>query len=410
MIIQILGVMLSLVNIYIVAGDMEPEVYSVVGVYQVVCAASLCFSGWGLESILCRETLYWNKIGEKKKVIEYTTQALFSRAVSCVIIVPVISIYLCYLNSLKYNDEYTLLFVCLVIGAVSNLFIDSLRNIVRSDGGYIFVQAMGTMNTTVIKMLGLFVYMWWGAMPYLYYYVLSSMPILIFFVLRCRKYIGYEHIKFRQMIKKVWEARYLWLKSDFEYVRSNIDSLLVSMLFPTSVMGGYTIYKSLEQIMRNFVEGFFDVLSQHTVQYKGNINTLSIQERKIKLTRNVSVIAIIIALAIYVPKMEWWVGLIHLNKYDGITWFILCVAIEGILYLMGKYEINAISFLATTRMNFIMSVINSVIAVMAYIMIIISPNVTGVILQQLVGYLVASILAIVAFNKYKDDIYGKLNK
>ena len=410
MIIQVIGLLLGFVNLYIIAGDMDPTVYAIIGIYQVICNMSVTFSGWGIESILCRETLYWQRNGETEKVQEYTTQALYSRVLSCVPIVPVMWIYLAYINMTRYDGKYTLLFLALFIGAVMNLFIDSFRNIVRSDGGYVFVQAMSTVNATVLKMLGLVIYVAWGALPYLYFYVLSSAPILVVFVIRSRKYIAFRFVVFKDMLKKLWEARYLWLKSDFEYVRSNVDSLLVSVLFPASVMGVYTIYKSLEQIMRGFVEGFFDVLSQNTVQYKGNAEELEIQEKKIKFARNLSIAAIMIGIVIYLPQMDFWITVVHLSKYEGVKWFVLAIAIEGIIYLYGKYEINAISFLATTKMTFFMSVVNSVVAILLYTFIIMQPNITGVLLQQMVGYVVASVLAIILFKKNKKNIYGKLNK
>lgn len=408
--IQLIGIVLGFVSVFAVAGDMEPAVYSIIGIYQIVCNISVTFTGWGLEGILCREALYWKKNGEIEKVKEYTTQALLTKVVSGMAVVPLMVIYLMYINITKYDGKYTLLFFFLVIGAITNYIIDSMRNIVRAEGGYVFVQLMSTLNATILKFAGILLYFYFGAMVYLYFYVLSSVPVMICFIIRCRKNISLKYVQIKPMFKKVFEAKYLWLKSDLEYIRSNIDSLLVSILFPAEIMGSYSIYKSLEQMMRNFIEGFFDVLSQNTVQFKGDEAALNRQERKIKIARNISMCAIIAGIIIYVPHMSWWVSKLNLSNYKGMEWFVLCVAVGGFFYLLGKYEINAIAFLAETKANFIMAIINAAIATGSYVFILISPTLTSVILQRIINYFAASLVAIVYFNQNKIRIYTKVNR
>ena len=92
--IQIIGIVLGFVSVFLVAGDMEPEVYAIVGIYQIVCNLSLVFTGWGIESTLTREALFWKKQGNKEKIKEYTTQALVSKLASGIVVIPVMCIYL----------------------------------------------------------------------------------------------------------------------------------------------------------------------------------------------------------------------------------------------------------------------------------------------------------------------------
>lgn len=408
--IQIIGIVLGFVSVFLVAGDMEPEVYAIVGIYQIVCNLSLVFTGWGIESTLTREALFWKKQGNKEKIKEYTTQALVSKLVSGIVVIPIMCIYLLLMNVAKYNGQYTQLFMCLIIGAVANILIDSMRNIVRAEGGYVFVQLMSTLNTTILKFFGIILYFNFGADCYLYFYILSSLPILFCFIIKCRKNISYKYVQMKPMLRKIWEAKYLWLKADLEYIRSNADSLLVSLLFPISIMGSYSIYKSLDQMMKNFIEGFFDVLSQHTVQYKGNANALVQQEKRIKFARNISMLGIVIGLVIYCPKMSWWIRVANLSNYEGMEMLVMCVAIGGLLYLLGKYEINAIAFLAETKMNFVLAIINAVIAIGSYLIIIVSPTINAVVVQRILNYLMTSLIAILFFRKNKETIYCKINK
>ena len=76
--IQIFGSLLGLLSIYLIAGDMDPEVYSLVGVYTVISGVTLTFSDLGLETTMMREALYWKSKNNDDKVSEYATQALVS--------------------------------------------------------------------------------------------------------------------------------------------------------------------------------------------------------------------------------------------------------------------------------------------------------------------------------------------
>ena len=89
---------------------------------------------------------------------------------------------------------------------------------------------------------------------------------------------------------------------------------------------------------------------------------------------------------------------------------VMCVAIGGLLYLLGKYEINAIAFLAETKMNFILAIINAVIAIGSYLIIVVSPTINAVVVQRILNYLMASLIAILFFRKNKETIYCKINK
>ncbi len=313
------------------------------------------------------------------------------------------------MNAVKYNGEYMFLFFCMAMGAVANLLIDSMRNLVRADGGYVFVQLMGTINATFLKLIGIAIYFRFGVMPYLYFYIFASVPILVCFIIRCKQYFSVKYLQLTPMFRKIWDARYLWLKSDLEYIRANADSLLISLLFPAAIMGTYTVYKSIEQIMKNFIEGFFDVLSQNTVCYKGDRIALENQEHKIKIIRNLVVIVIILGTIIYAANMSWWTRLINLQHYEGIDIFILCVALTSIIYLLGKYEINAIAFLAETKMNFKLALITAVLATMTYLVIAVMPTTTVIVIQRVLVYLFPTVVAVYLFQKNKMNIYGKIN-
>ena len=52
--IQIVGSLLGLITIYFVAGSMEPEVYSLIGVFSVMSNILVTFSDLGIETTMMR--------------------------------------------------------------------------------------------------------------------------------------------------------------------------------------------------------------------------------------------------------------------------------------------------------------------------------------------------------------------
>ena len=162
-------------------------------------------------------------------------------------------------------------------------------------------------------------------------------------------------------------------------------------------------------MMKNFVDGFFDVLSQRTVRYKGNERALKNQEKIIKCARNIGMAVIIAGIIVYGANMSWWIKVLNLSNYTGIKWFVLGVAISGVFYLWGKYEMNAILFLAETKTILLVTVINVIITLASYIIIVISPTIKWIVFQRIFNYWISSLIAIVVVCKKKKTIYSSIN-
>ena len=133
---------------------------------------------------------------------------------------------------------------------------------------------------------------------------------------------------------------------------------LFQSLFPPAVLGSYTIFKSLEQLSKNFIEGFFDILSQHMVKDKGNPEKLKAAEKSIKHIRNIIILLIFLGAALFITNSQKWIRLIHLTKYDYMNTMIITVAIISVLHLWGKYEMNTVwLFTLHLKMNLKMAMV-----------------------------------------------------
>ena len=408
--IQLAGSLLGLVSLYFIAGDMAPEVYSLVGVYNIVVSVVLTFSDLGIETTMMRETLYWIENKEEKKVSEYATQALLSRMFAFFVILPFLIFYMNYLNFNKYDGRYTVLLCTFIIGGGISALNNAMSLVIRSHGEYVFSQFAVTLNNYVIKFLGLGLYFKLGEDVYLYFYALSSIPLLLVYFIKIHKLFSWNHVDFKQMLKKVYSARYLWLKTDLDYLKNNADSILVSAIFPASIMGSYSIFKTFELLSKTFIEGFFDVQSQHTVRFKGNKKLLIEQERKIKRARNYILVLIALGTVLYAANTGFWINLVRLNRYQEIEILIYGVIAITFIHVVGKYEINALAFFATSKLNFLLGIGIFMGTIFSFGIVIFNKSIASVMIQRIAVYLLHTLLAIYLFNSKKESLYTNVER
>lgn len=408
--IQFIGVLLSFVTLYFIVGDMTPEVYSLVGTYTVILGVVNTFSHLGIETVMMRETLYWTEHNDTQKVVEYATQSMFSRIFGYIILLPLLLIYIFYIDYTKYDHQYLFLLFMFLIGALASTLNDCMSLIVRSKGGYVFAQFAKTLNNSIVKTFGLILYLKFGAAVYLYFFSLSSVPLFILFYLYVHKSFSSNFIQFKPMLKKVWESRFLWLRTDLDYFKNYADSILVSILFPAHIMGIYSLYKALENMAKDFIEGFFDVLSQNLVRFKGNYERLCKEEKKYNMIRAAILGVVLIVGVVFAIYSSQIISICNLSNYDHAAELVQCVFIVAIIYILGKYEINILAFFASSKLNFNLTVLISVISIAAFGALYFIPSLYGALFQRIIVYLTTTVLSIALFKKYRTELYTRLFK
>ena len=408
--IQFIGVLLSFVTLYFIVGDMTPEVYSLVGTYTVILGVVNTFSHLGIETVMMRETLYWTEHNDTQKVVEYATQSMFSRIFGYIILLPLLLIYIFYIDYTKYDHQYLFLLFMFLIGALASTLNDCMSLIVRSKGGYVFAQFAKTLNNSIVKTFGLILYLKFGAAVYLYFFSLSSVPLFILFYLYVHKSFSSNFIQFKPMLKKVWESRFLWLRTDLDYFKNYADSILVSILFPAHIMGIYSLYKALENMAKDFIEGFFDVLSQNLVRFKGNYERLCKEEKKYNMIRAAILGVVVIVGVVFAIYSSQIISICNLSNYDHAAVLVQCVFIVAIIYILGKYEINILAFFASSKLNFNLTVLISVISIAAFGALYFIPSLYGALFQRIIVYLTTTVLSIALFKKYRTELYTRLFK
>ncbi len=408
--IQSFGIILGFLSVYLVAGDMGPEIYSLVGINTVVSGIVLTFSHLGIETTMGREALYWKEQGEHEKVKEYTTQSILSRVIGFVLLFPFLFTYLLFVCHSKYDGGYLFLLLSFYVGSCASALNDSMSLIIRAQGGYLFSQFARTLNSTATKFFAIFIYMKFGAMPYLYFYVLVPLPLMIIFFAKIRKSVSLRYLNLPGTIRKIKDSKNLWLKSYLDYFSASADNLLISILFPPSIMGIYSLYKNLEQMGKGFIEGFFDVLIQKFVQFKGNLEKLLSLERTVNMARWGVVILVAVCMGIFSLDTTYFVHLFNLQKYGNVEMVLYCVMIVSIIYLIGKNEISIVALFAESRTILRLGFFVFLATLLSFIVVVVIPTLSGVLLQRIIIFSITSASAILVFRRNRISFFTSINK
>ncbi len=408
--IQIFGIILGFLSVYLVAGDMGPEIYSLVGINTVVSGIVLTFSHLGIETTMGREALYWKEQGECEIIKEYTTQSILSRVIGFVLLFPFLFIYLLFVCHSKYDGGYLLLLLSFYVGSCASALNDSMSLIIRAQGGFLFSQFARTLNSTATKFFAIFIYMKFGAIPYLYFYVLVPLPLMIIFFAKIRKSVSLRYLNLPRTIRKIKDSKNLWLKSYLDYFSASADNLLISILFPPSIMGTYSLYKNLEQMAKGFIEGFFDVLIQKFVQFKGNLEKLLSLEKTVNIARWAVIVLMAVFMGIFSLDTAYFVHLFNLQKYGDVELVLYCVMMVSIIYLIGKNEISIVALFAESRTILRLGLFVFVATLLSFIIIVGMPTLSGVLLQRIVIFAITSVSAIIVFRRNKTSFFTRINK
>lgn len=408
--IQAAGMIVSLLSVYFVAGDMGPVIYSLIGIRQVILGIVNTFSHLGVETVMGREALYWMQNGQDEKVQEYATQSILSRIVGFVLLFPLLFGYLAFINYTKYDGQYLLLFFLFYVGACVGALNQSMSLIIRSRGGYVFSQIVNTLNGDIMGVAAILIYQFIGLKVYLLFIALGTIPVMFVYASYIKTLFKKHFWDLKPTLSKIKESRYLWVKSWLDYFRVEADVFLVSLLFPPVILGNYSIYKKFEGILKGFIEGFFDVLCQRQVQFKGNVSALKKQESKINRVRWMAIVFVIICGFVFYINPDFFIKMINLQKYDGMHTIIYVVLLTGILYLWGKYEINAVSFFAPTKTVFKLGVVTLIITILSYSSLIILPSLNGALVQRIIVWGATSLVTVVLFRRSRDMYYSHIYK
>lgn len=403
--IQVIGLILNFISMYVLVGGMDPQTYSLVGVYNTLTSLIIVFTQLGLESIINRNALYWQNNGKTEILYEYISEAVFIRVFLFAICVPAIAVYLLYLNNIKYGNQYLTLFIFFIVSLLSKSMIDCIRLILKAIGKYELAQIVDVFNQTVVKIVGIIVFIKWGSIAYMYVFTGTPVIVAILLLFYIRKMINFRKISIKRIWCKAKDSKYLLFRIYTDYFRQSADSLLVSLFFSTEIMGSYSVFKTIEQMCKSLIEGFFDVLTQEMVKLKGKVEELTRYEKKTILIRNICMLIGCIGLFLFIIVKGRLISLMRLNHYQYIDIMIIAVILLELAYVCGKIEINVISLLATQKQVFALGIIVFACTFISYAMVIFLNNIYCILIQRVIISVINSLCAIIFYRKNKSDMF-----
>ena len=403
--IQIVGLILGIVSMLILVNGMGPEVYALVGIYNTICGLIVAFTSLGIETVIARNALFWKEKGNTNEIIEHVSQAVFLRIICYIVLLPFIIGYFSYINKSKYGGQFTVVFVAYTISMLSKAVIDSIRLTLKAIGKYEMAQIIDVCNNTFIKIVGIIVFLKFGAIPYLLVFSLTPVVLSCILIIYCKEYISIKSFDIKAILKKVKESKYLWLRGYIDWVRNYADGLLVSIFFPASIMGSYSVFKNIEQYCKMLIEGFFDVLTQETVRMKGNQEKINRYYSKMNIIRWCVIGVGIIFTIIYWYNRSFFIDLVGFSDYKYIDIMILFVAILELSYLLGKIEINVVALFDSPKHYFYMGIVILVITLTSFALVIVKTSVLGMLLQRVFVSLFTSLYTIFVFRKKRKIMF-----
>ena len=100
-----------------------------------------------------------------------------------------------------------------------------------------------------------------------------------------------------------------------------------------------------------------------------------------------------------------------MNEIITVCIVLLTVAlIVAIIYLIGKYEINAVSLFATSKATFNIGIIVFGITLASYLSIVLLSSIEGALLQRIIAWSGTSLISILYFRANRTKLYTQINR
>ena len=284
LIIKIIDVILGIIFTYKVALNLEENFY-LLGILNMFVTFFLLIGNLGVENVLIRNRLFWEKT-EEEKIIYYQELSFYVKnimSIFCIILCLILSFYY---NFIKYKTDFYGLFVIFIFSA----YIESQNNtcelLLISMNKYKKVYFSKLILNTLLKILLLFFYIRIGTIKFLFLYAL----IPIFRLIYLKNFFQFKKSKkfnLNILFVELKKLKFYTLENYIRFFTRIGDQFLVSILFSSQILSTYSLIKNLENMGLSFIEIIFDPLIQKEVRNKNNVKLLNKNLAKINKYKNI---------------------------------------------------------------------------------------------------------------------------
>jgi O-antigen/teichoic acid export membrane protein len=399
--LQLVGIVLGLFSVFWIAGSLPPEVYSIVGIYNVISIVIIVFSNTGLETQAIRNILNLREGREHEKIRLLVTQSLTYRFMyACIIFIPMIG-YSAYISIYKYDGEYFSLFVFMTIFSIARAINDSTVLLLRAFNQYISAAFVTYTVNVFGKILALMLFFKYGFEYYIYTVIVLPVIITIPVIIKLKEWIHFGGVFKKENIKRsLINSKSFALSSYISYIYNSLDQLIVSLFTSPETIGSFTVAKNILVMGRTFVENIFDPLLQSLVRYRRDNLLLLKKYTRIVTIRNILLFISIAFVPIVLLYTHNIIKLLHIDHYKHINIFIVTIYFSEISHIGVKLKYNMIALFYTPDQYFKLTLINSVISLVFFTIIL------SLYLKYVFMYVLFTNIIMIFYTRY---IYSNYN-
>ncbi len=407
-ILQVFGIILGIVSVFLVAGSLPAEEYALVGVYHVISTIILVFSNTGFETYAIRNVLDWREKGNTAKIKLIVTQSITYRTlVAIVAFIPTIG-YAAFVSLNKFDGNNFWLFFLMGLTSISKATNDATVLILKSFNKY-FLAALVTYSIDSFgKLLALLLFTKYGFTVYIYTVMLTPLLVTIPVIFLLRKYISFQGVfKIYNLKNGFIESKSFATSSYVSYAFNFLDQFLVSIFLSAEILGSFTVAKNILSIARTFVENFFDPMIQSLVSLKDSIKNFKIKLNKIFKIRNVLLVVSVIFIPFLLFFLDKALVLLRIDHYPYLNNYIILIYLSIIALIASKVKYTYISLFFPQESYLKIKVINALSALVFFIIVAsISPKL--LFLNTLLTNIVMFIYSEKYFNNKKNPFYNEV--
>jgi len=371
-VLQIIGIILGFVSVFVIAGDLPASVYAVLGIYNVISSTILVFSNTGIETNAIRNILNWLEKGELALIKKTVTQAIFYRTILSAIISLLLLIYCFYISKYKFSDKYLNLFIFMSFASIFRGTNDSIVLLLRAFNNYL-AAAFITYSINVFgKIIALILFFYFGFFAYVSFIIVLPLLITVLVLYKLKDYISFDQvIGVNFFMDSMKSNKAFSLSSYISFVFNNLDQMIVSIFMKNDIIGSFTLAKNFFDIGKVFVENIFDPMIQNLVKYKENIKLLQKKIIRINKIKNILFILAIIIFFVFVGYLQNLIVLFNLENYKYLNIFLLIVYLSQIAHVLMKVKYNYIALFFPPKYYFILTLLYSILNIIPMIIILI---------------------------------------
>lgn len=335
--LQALNISVGLFVTFYIAHSVDPKLFSIYAVSNIVVAIMSTFTFLGYETVLLRNLLQWKENNQNNKIKNFVSYALVSRLIfASLVFFPMLG-YMLYLSEYKYNGEYFTLFITFAISGIFSALLNSTSLILKSFNKYIISFSVTSIIGGGGRLLAILAFNEKGFNGFIYIIVL--IPVISFLISFCflKKHFSIRQVQIRRLAK--FRKYKLFILSGYSnYFKLSVDQFLVSIFMSSEILAVYNLARKVEEIGRSTVNGFFEPLTQSLIRKKGKSEELKSSMLNVFRVRNILGLLSIFFAIIFIFKMDYLIDMVELGHYNYLSAYLTMSIITCVLFMLYKVE------------------------------------------------------------------------